>query len=266
MRTLVATALAAALIAPRVAAQHWSMPPDDGRCPSKWGADDQRGAANLLTPANVARAAQLVKTGEIVELGAVLSSDPKETYINAGRVFNVYPKPSPPIPGARQSHEELVVSELGQIGTQLDGFAHQMWGTRFYNCFDLADIGTRTGFTKLGIEHVGSIFTRGVLIDVAALKRVAELPASYVVSPRGPAAGARGRGHHAPAGGRRPRPHRLVHHRGSGQRAVTAASARGWASPQDSGLPRSSRCWWAPTRAASRYGRRSLRTACRFTR
>ena len=31
------------------------------------------------------------------------------------------------------------------------------------------DIATRTGFTKLGIEKVGTLMARGVLIDVAAL-------------------------------------------------------------------------------------------------
>ncbi len=37
-----------------------------------------------------------------------------------------------------------------------------------YNCFKLDDISSRTGFTKLGIERVGALMTRGVMIDVAA--------------------------------------------------------------------------------------------------
>ena len=28
-------------------AQSWQMPPDNQRCPSKWGAADQRGSANM---------------------------------------------------------------------------------------------------------------------------------------------------------------------------------------------------------------------------
>ena len=159
------------------------MPPDNARCPSKWGADDQRGSGNLMKPASVLRAAKLIKTGEVFELGAVLSPNPKEAFINAGRVFNIYTKPSPPIPNARQVNEELVVTELGQIGTQFDAFAHQMWGDSFYNCFKLGDIGTRSGFKKLGVEHVGALMTRGVLIDVAGLKGVDMLPTSYVVTP-----------------------------------------------------------------------------------
>src|SRR5690242_8431400 len=115
-------------------AQDWQMPPDDQRCPSKWGADDQRGSGNMMKPETVLQAAKLIKTGEVFELGAILSPDPKESFINAGRQFNIYTKPSLPVPNARQIQEELVVTELGQIGTQIDAFAHQMWGDSFYNC------------------------------------------------------------------------------------------------------------------------------------
>jgi kynurenine formamidase len=175
--------LAAMAIAAPGQAQGWQMPPDDQRCPSKWGAGDQRGSGNLMNPSAVLRAAKLIKTGEVFELGALLSPDPKESFINAGRVFNIYTKPSPPLPNARQVNEELVVTELGQIGTQFDAFAHQMWGDSFYNCFKLGDIGTRSGFKKLGVEHVGGLMTRGVLIDVAGLKGVDLLPTSYLITP-----------------------------------------------------------------------------------
>ena len=164
-------------------AQTWQMPPDSQRCPSRWGAGDQRGSGNMMKPETVLRAAKLIRTGEVFELGAVLSPDPREAFINAGRVFNIYTKPSPPIPNARQVNEELVVTELGQIGTQFDAFAHQMWGDSFYNCFKLGDIGTRTGFKKLGVEHVGGLVTRGVLIDVAGSKGVDMLPTSYNITP-----------------------------------------------------------------------------------
>ncbi len=179
---LVAAALLALASAP-VHAQDWQMPPDNQRCPSKWGADDQRGAGNMMKPQTVLQAIKLIKTGEVFELGAILSPDPKESFINAGRQFNIYTKPSLPIPNARQIQEELVVTELGQIGTQIDAFAHQMWGDSFYNCFKLKDIGTRSGFKKLGVEHIGSLITRGVLVDVAGLKGVDLLPTSYNITP-----------------------------------------------------------------------------------
>ena len=186
MRFLALAMIAAAVLAHSsvpLHAQTWQMPPDNQRCPSKWGAGDQRGAGNMMKPETVLRAAKLIKTGEVFELAAVLSPDPKEAFINANRVFNIYTKPALPIANARVGNEELVVTELGQIGTQFDAFAHQMWGDNFYNCFKLGDIGTRSGFKKLGVENVGSLMTRGVLIDVAELKGVDMLPASYIITP-----------------------------------------------------------------------------------
>jgi kynurenine formamidase len=186
MRTLAAAIASAALLGLNItsaAAQGWQMPPESERCPSKWGKDDQRGTANMMTAQSVAQAAKLIKTGEVFELGALLSPDTRESFINEGRQFNIYTKVSPPIPNARQVQEELVVTELGQIGTQIDAFSHQMWGDSFYNCFKLGEIGSRNGFKKLGVEHIGSLFTRGVLIDVAGLKGVDMLPTSYMITP-----------------------------------------------------------------------------------
>jgi kynurenine formamidase len=82
----------------------------------------------------------------------------------------------------RGSNEEIVVSEIGQVGTQFDTFSHQTIGDSLYNCQKLGDVATRSGFTKLGVERVGTLMTRGVLIDVAALKGVAMLPDRYEIT------------------------------------------------------------------------------------
>jgi kynurenine formamidase len=185
MRTVATAALAAALllIPGTLHAQDWQMPPDDKRCPSRWGADDQRGSANLMKPATVLRAARLIRTGEMFELGAVLSPSPKESFINEGRQFNIYTRPAVPAPNTRQVQQELVITELGQIGTQIDALAHQMWGDSFYNCFKYSDIVTPFGHRKLGVEHIGTLMTRGVLLDIAGLKGVDMLPTSYLITP-----------------------------------------------------------------------------------
>jgi len=161
----------------------WQLPADDQRCPSKWGAGDQRGSGNLMKPDAVLRAAKLIKTGEVFELGELLSNDPKEAFINGGRQFTLLTKPDNPKPNTRTENEELVVSELGQVGTQIDAFAHQMYGDSFYNCFKYGDIFGRNGYKKLGVENIGMLMSRGVLIDVAALKGVDMLGDTYVITP-----------------------------------------------------------------------------------
>jgi kynurenine formamidase len=82
----------------------------------------------------------------------------------------------------RGSKEELLTSEMGQVGTQFDGFAHQSIEYSHYNCFKTDEIATRTGFTKLGIEKVGTLMTRGVLLDIAALKGVDILGDAYEIT------------------------------------------------------------------------------------
>ena len=43
----------------------------------------------------------------------------------------------------RGSNEEMVLSEIGQVGTQFDGFAHQSHRNSHYNCFKTEEIATR---------------------------------------------------------------------------------------------------------------------------
>jgi kynurenine formamidase len=162
-------------------AQSWQPPAESQRCPSKWGAGDQRGSGNHMTAATVLRAARLIRTGEVFELGRVLSDSMP---LSAGRRFEVITKRSRLDPGSnhRGSNEELVVSEIGQVGTQFDTFSHQMIAGSMYNCFKVDDISSRTGFTKLGVENVGALMTRGVLIDIAALKGVDMLPGTYEIT------------------------------------------------------------------------------------
>ncbi len=164
-----------------VSAQSWLPPPDSQRCPSKWGAGDQRGSGNLMKPDTVLRASRLIKTGEAIELGHVLEA---AMPLSSGRRFEVITKRTEIAPGAnhRGSNEELIVAEMGQVGTQFDGFSHQTVGNSLYNCFKVDEVSTRAGFTKLGIENVGFLMTRGILIDIAALKGVPILPKTYEIT------------------------------------------------------------------------------------
>jgi kynurenine formamidase len=167
--------------APPAAAQSWSPPGDAQRCPSKWGAADERGSGNHMKSESVLRATQLIKSGEIIELGHVLNASmpffgTRRFDVHTKRTFMNQP------PNRRGSNEEVLVSEIGQVGTQLDGFAHQTIGDKIYNCFKVDDISSRGGFTKVGIEKVGTLITRGILIDVAGLKGLDMLPDTYEIT------------------------------------------------------------------------------------
>jgi len=159
----------------------WRPPDESTRCPSKWGAADQRGSANHMKPETVLRATRLIRQGMAVELGRVLSAD---IPFSGTRRFDLHTKRTVmnPQSNRRGSNEEIVTTEIGQVGTQFDGFAHQTIGDKMYNCVPVETAATRTGFDKLGVHNTGTIFTRGVLIDVAALKGVPALAAGYEIT------------------------------------------------------------------------------------
>jgi kynurenine formamidase len=169
------------LMAALFLAQTWTVPPPSERCPSRWGAEDERGSANHMGPASVLRARELIRTGEVIEIAHVLSADMP---LFGTRRFDLHTKRTAMYPQSnrRGSNEEIVVAEIGQVGTQFDGFAHQTHEDLWYNCIPVSENATRNGFTRLGIEKVGMLMTRGVLLDIAGLKGVAVLPDNYEIA------------------------------------------------------------------------------------
>jgi len=152
--------------------------------PSEWGADDQAGALNRLTPAKVLEAAALITQGKVYDLGRVFEdSMPLFSLTPHHRKFTLV-IPGGPTYGPMGENrlvwnEDFISGHLTQDGTQFDSFAHMATvlgdkadtrNIRYYNGFRHADIADAHGFKKLGTEHVRPIFTRGVLIDIAGLK------------------------------------------------------------------------------------------------
>jgi len=149
--------------------------------PSPWGPADQRGAANRITPAKVLEAKGLMTRGTVYQLGQVYESSMP---LFGTRHFSLkIPQTFGPLGSNNlRFHDEIVSGELGQIGTQFDGLGHIGIGDLFYNGNNRADFSTPDGLAKLGIENVGPLVTRGVLVDVAAFKGVARLDASYEIT------------------------------------------------------------------------------------
>jgi kynurenine formamidase len=155
--------------------------------PSEWGPEDERGAANRITPAKVLEAVLLIEEGRIYQLGREYESGMP---MAGNRHFKLtipgLPTSGPSGPLRTAYNDEMVSGEIGQVGTQFDGLGHV--GTEvdgeivYYNGFKLSDFGTTYGLTRLGVENVGVFFTRGVLIDVAKYKGVERLSPTYVIT------------------------------------------------------------------------------------
>src|SRR5256886_16903343 len=125
----------------------------------------------MKNPEVVLRGARLIKTGEVIELSHVLG--PGMAFFGT-RIFNLHTKRTFMNTGRNTggSNEEVVTSEIGQVGTQFDGFAHQSHGDSLYNCFKISGTAPRSGFTKLGVQNPPVFFPPGGRIAVAGPKGV----------------------------------------------------------------------------------------------
>jgi kynurenine formamidase len=164
--------------------------------PSRWGADDQVGAANLVTPERVAAAARLVKKGESHPLGIVIDSETPAYPPRSLTLQVVQPGQS----GGKRlfEYEGISTDDLVQmwfgIGSQLDGLGHLGEKGYFYNCNHEKDIVEITGLTRLGTHGVPPIVARGVLVDIQKHRGGAPLQAGDAIGPKEIEAAARAQG------------------------------------------------------------------------
>jgi len=142
--------------------------------PSKFGADDQAGASNLMTPDKVMQAIKLIKQGKTVSLARTYEA---EMPLFGHRVFAV--RATNGLAGGPFGEnsviwmDDFLATEIGQVGTQFDGLGHIGIGgdpDRFYNGIPASEAVGPTGMKKLGMEHVKPFFTRGVVLDLKGLK------------------------------------------------------------------------------------------------
>src|SRR5262249_14342332 len=155
--------------------------------PSEWGPDDQRGAANRLTPAKVREAAGRIRTGQVIHLGRAYEYGmPLAGKRHFSLTIPGCPTGGPDGANRVVYHDEVFSGEIGQIGTQFDGLGHigvRMGGDDyFYNGFRRSEFAKAYGLQKLGVENVGVFFTRGVLADVAGFKGVPRMKAGEVIT------------------------------------------------------------------------------------
>ena len=153
--------------------------------PSPWGADDQIGAANRVTPERTAAAAKLVKKGISHPLGIVIEPGmpaypPRYTQLQVvqpDQQFNADLGV-----GWEASSNDDVLQMWQGTGPQLDGLGHMGEAGEFYNCNQGKDFSIITGLTKLDISGIPPMVGRGVMIDIAKQMGVDSLQAGQPIT------------------------------------------------------------------------------------
>lgn len=161
--------------------------------PSRYGADDEAGALGEITPAKVLEAVGLVRAGRVYDLAHVLHADipafPGRTfrqYLTTNYHYINRRRPDAGPAGWGRNNVNWMVEQVTatqQMGTHVDALNHLQVGDRTYNGHRLADIAEDYGTTKLGVDTLPQVVTRGVLLDVAAVRGVERLGPGDVVTP-----------------------------------------------------------------------------------
>ncbi|MBI3994103.1 MAG: cyclase family protein [Candidatus Lambdaproteobacteria bacterium] len=136
---------------------------------SKWGPNDEIGAANLITPESVLKASKLIKTGKTYNLGIVVDSSVPAFPPRSLSIAVLQPNQigtSGLGPTKTTYNDDIFMGWLG-IGPQIDGLGHIGVDHVYYNGNKDTDFAKADGLKKLGIEKLPPIVTRGVVLDMA---------------------------------------------------------------------------------------------------
>jgi len=155
--------------------------------PSKWGADDQIGAANYVNADQVMMASKLIKKGETHPLGIVIDPNmpafpPRKMMLQVVQPNQQYGRKLDKDFGWDIVYNDDVTQLWWGTGPQIDGLGHLGEAGSYYNCNVGKDFAALTGLKKLGIHTIPPLVGRGVMIDMAKHKGVGNLDAGHGIS------------------------------------------------------------------------------------
>jgi kynurenine formamidase len=152
----------------------------------RWGDDDRLGTLNLIDGAAVRRGATAVADGRRLSLAMRFDQHGPQVGSIPGRI-----NPLRTMLGVNTAYlgdpanfctsDDVVTMGL-QSSTHWDGLAHVSYGGFLWNGVPASSITPEAGATVLGIQHVRSLTSRGVLLDVARATGVERLAPGHGVT------------------------------------------------------------------------------------
>jgi kynurenine formamidase len=150
----------------------------------RWGDDDQRGALNLIEGPHLAAAAALVSDGLVVSCARVLDTEAAVDNLCPAihRMTGLPDGAAGQLPMAAAS-DYLGVECHGEVHSHLDALCHIAYRGLLHNGWPATTV-TLSGASVCGVEVAANgIASRGVLLDVAALRGEPWLAGGELVEP-----------------------------------------------------------------------------------
>ena len=153
----------------------------------RWGAADRVGTLNHITSARLVAAGKLLKQGKLFDLGIPVNSSGPQLggiRVNPIHLMSVTPVDMEANYAKLIASDDYIIMPLQSV-TQWDGLGHCGYDNLFYNAIPGKSVTTARGSSELSIDQIAAkgIAGRGVLLDIAALKGVPNLPAGEAITP-----------------------------------------------------------------------------------
>lgn len=155
----------------------------------KWGAGDQLGTLNYITPAKIAESGRLIRQGKVFSLALPLDQrGPQNGSLNRFNPVHAmladggdWAAGARPFGNGIGGADDLITMPL-QCATHWDALSHIFDHGKMWNGYS-ADEVTSQGTARNGIEQAtDKLVSRGVLLDIARFKGVEALDDGYAIS------------------------------------------------------------------------------------
>jgi kynurenine formamidase len=158
----------------------------------RWGAEDQRGTLNFISPEKVVQASSMVRSGRAVSLQLPLDGGGPQTgaFGRVNPVHHMVATGTDHLAGTQTysgdpfgwgfADDSLFLFLQG--GTQWDALAHIFRDGKMYNGFSAADVSSN-GAVHGGIENAPTLVSRGVLLDMPRYFDIPHLEPGQAIMP-----------------------------------------------------------------------------------
>ena len=139
---------------------------------NRWGADDQMGAVNLITPDKRRAAARLVREGACFSMAR--NAEIKEAVDNPAPIVRKTTRTGASVAktGIASTSDTFFISYHGMAHTHMDSLCHFVYDGKIYNGYSSDVVGEEGAAKNSIINFKNGILTRGVLMDMARYKGV----------------------------------------------------------------------------------------------
>jgi len=149
----------------------------------RWGADDQMGAVNLITPEKRKAALHTVKEG--VSFSMARNAEIKEAVDNPTPIVRKTIRTGASVSktGIASTSDTFFISYHGMAHTHMDSLCHFVYDGKIYNGYSSDTVGEEGAAKNSIINFKNGIITRGVLMDMARYKGVDWLEPGTAIYP-----------------------------------------------------------------------------------